>query len=187
MSPDQAALVSRIARRAAKTYARRFPWMSADDLEQEVWAYVLPTIESIDTTRPEAGAFVHAKAVTACKRAAWRMGAIANVPRAEASKGAVASQRASSADEEELGKLEEQAMSADQAIEQAEERLALAKLVAEHLAQDDEGAAIRAVLSGEMRSQQAADAHGLDVTRLYSLTKQAKKAIRADKRFQEFV
>lgn len=185
LTPENTAALSRLARQVSRTVARHRPWLDPSDLEQEAWAAMLAKIDAYDAVSGSLVAFLYPVALIAAKRLAIRLGAVASVPRRVGSTGEVARQRASSIDETEAAGLSDLAPTPDEALASKEEGALLAAVVAEYLAAGREGDAIRAVLTGELKSKEAAARHAVQVAWLYQATHATKRAIRADKRLSE--
>lgn len=187
LSPETLATCGRIARAVARTAAHGRAWLDPADLEQEAWAAILRALPAYD---PEAGAlaaYIYPAALTAARRLALRMGAVATVDRRTACRGEVTRQRLTAVDATALEAQPTPVPTADDALERHEERQRLATLVAQHLAEGNEGAAIRAVLTGELKSSEAAAVYDVRVAWLYQATRATKKRLAADRRLREFV
>lgn len=183
LNEEQTQTLAREARAAAKAIRKAYPMIPADDLQQEAWSAML---SKVGDYRPEGGpfgAYVYRIALNACQRYAWKALSITSAPRRK-SACEIARQKAASVD---LLGMSADSLPVDAAIEELERQAALSRLVAEHLAHTEAGRAVFAVLTGEAKSAEAAEAAGVDVARLYYLTNRTKKAIRADPRFRAFV
>lgn len=187
MNAETAATCARVARTVARTLARPRPYIDPADLEQEAWAAMLPKLADYRAEAGSLGGYLHAIAFIACKRLIIKLGAVATIPRREAAKGEIQRQRATVASETVLEAMPEVAPLPVERLEQAQARERLAAIVAEHLAHGREGEAIKAVLSGDMRSSEAAETFGVPLSRLYQQTHATKKALRADRRLVRFV
>lgn len=186
LSTETQATLAREARNAARNVAKSRPWLDPADLEQEAWAAMLGKLGDYRPDAGPLGAFAGRVALVACKRLAIKIGAIATVPRREALAGEIARQRGLRVGEAVLEKQADDAPLPDVAVSQREEQAQLASVVAEYLAAGREGDAIRAVLTGALKSKEAAARHDVQTAWLYQATHEAKKAMRADKRLREF-
>ena len=186
LSTETQSTLAREARNAARIVAKARPWLDPADLEQEAWAAMLAKLADYRPDAGPLGAFAGRVALVACKRLAIKLGAIATVPRREALTGEIARQRGLRVGESTLEKQADTAPLPDVAVSQREEAAQLAAVVAEYLAAGREGDAIRAVLTGALKSKEAAARHDVQTAWLYQATHEAKKAMRADKRLREF-
>lgn len=186
LSETETATLAREARTVARAFARRYPRIPADDFAQESWAAMLSKVGDYRPDVGPLGAYLHAIASTACQRFAWRSLLLTDTPRRKAA-GAIARERAVPVDDTAAVTLPDDTLPADSALETLEQREALSRLIGEHLAEGELGRAVLSVLSGESRSAEAARDAGVEVSRLYSLTKRTKAAIKADRRFLAFL
>jgi len=167
-----------VARQVTATFSRRFPNIDADDITQEAWAAMLPKLSDIDESKATANTFLYLVATVAVKRFVWRTIAITAVPRRESTKGAALRERAAACDDSALAFVPADDKTAESLLIDRELQADLAAVVAAHLAAGNEGKAVLAVLSGDMKSNEAAQAHNVPVETIYYQTRRTKAAIR---------
>lgn len=187
LSPDQSAVLSRVATQVARSYHRTHPWLDAADLQNEAW---LAMLEALPRYQPEAGdlgGYLYRCAARAAKRLCWRLSVAANVPENGRAPAVVARLRKASVGEDVLATVAVEQDAADVALDKVKRDLVLTQVVAEHLAAGRHGEAVRAVLTGEAKSADVAEAAGIPVTALYEATKLAKRRMAADPRIKELL
>lgn len=185
MTAETQALLSRIAGQASYSYHRTHAWLDREELAQEAWLDMLQALPMHDPAGGPLSAYLATCAYRACKRLCWRMSVAANVPTRTATAEKVARLRAASVDETALAVVAADDATAEERMASIEERERLAQVVAEHLANGQEAAAVRAVLYGEMPSREAALAFNVPVQVIYKRTEKVRAALKADPRVQE--
>lgn len=180
------ALMARIARQTAASYHRTHLWLDRGDMEQEAWADMLAAMPSWEPSKGDLGGYLYLTASRACKRVCWRLTAAANVPMRAATEKKISRARAAVTSDDLLEAQAADQVAVDERIEAIEERERLALIVAKHLAACKEAEAVKAVLYGEMKSQEAAETFGLPLAVLYRRTDRVKQALRADKALKEY-
>lgn len=186
MSPETFATLTAACRQAARAIHKTNRWLAFDDLLQEATAAALEALPKFDADRgTPLGGYLYTAAFRASKRLAWNAaGVVTESDRAPTLEG-IARQKASSVDEKAIAERSTEGLTADQMMEAADRRAVVAQVVAEHLAADRHGEAVRAVLFGEMPAREAAAMFGLDVRVLYKATEKAKLRLKADRRLME--
>lgn len=185
VSREQSAVLSRVALQVAHTYHRTHPWLSVEELQSEAWVAQLEALPNYDSEAGELGGYLYRVAARACKVMCWRLSVAANVPTRRATAQQVARLRTSVASEQEALSLPAGEAAADEALDTLQRGAVLSQLVAEHLAAGRHGEAAAAVLTGALKSREAAQQEGVPVAVIYEATKQLKRRILADARVQE--
>lgn len=187
LSPDQSAVLSRVATQVARSYHRTHPWLDTADLTSEAWVAMLEALPRYQIEAGDLGGYLYPCASRAVKSLCWRLSVAANVPQRSATPQVIGRMRAASVSDEALTVVAADQLSADDALDKAERDLVLTQVVAEHLAAGRHGEAVRAVLTGEAKSAEVAEAAGIPVTALYEATKLAKRRMAADPRIKELL
>lgn len=185
ITPEQFAVLSRVAVQVARSYHRTHPWLSVEEIQSEAWVTML---ESLPKYRPEAGdlgGYLYRCAARAAKVMCWRLSAAANVPERSATLEVVREVRRQTEQVDVALMLPDLAADADVALDRARRASVLAQVVAEHLASSRHAEAVLAVLTGEAKSSEAAEAAGIPLPTLYEATRYCKNKISADPRVQE--
>lgn len=186
MSPETFAILTAACRQAARAIHKTNRWLAFDDLLQEATAAALEALPKFDADRgTPLGGYLYTAAFRASKRLAWNLVSIMTERVRSATLLGIARRKVASIDEKAIADLSAEGMTVHQMMEVAHRRAVVAQVVAEHLAADRHGEAVRAVLFGEMPAREAAAMFGLDVRVLYKATEKAKLRLKADRRLME--
>ena len=176
-------LFASIVKQASGPFLRRYPWLDAQDLQQEAWVAMLAALPRYQEDVGTLAAFLYRTAHGAMKVHLWRSGTLVKLNRQKAN-----CQTWQTVRHAERAELDNELLSYDRTaheeLEAKEAREALALVVAKHLAAGREGEAALAVMTGEMQSGEAAEAFGLPVAKVYRETFATMRRIRKDRRLE---
>jgi len=175
------------AHRQALNYCRaRTRWLDREELAQELWAAIYAALPLFDDGRgTPLGAYLYRAAVRAGHDLAWRLTGAAHVPFMKRHAEKLIVHRTAAVDVSVMMNASASTVPADEQLAGARRREVIASVVAEHLAANNEGDAVRAVLYGIMPPREAADAFGVDVRRVYRSTAAVRSAMKNDRRILE--
>lgn len=187
ITPEQSAVLSRVATQVARSYHRTHPWISVEEIQSEAWVAMLEALPKFNPDAGDMGGYLYRCASREAKKLCWRLSVAANVPERSATPKLVSTLRQATTGEVALMAVAAEDERADERLNSLRSREALAQIVAEYLAAGQEGEAVRAVLYGEAKSAEAAATYNVPLQTIYQTTFRVRRALAADPRVQELL